>query len=41
MLVALMAAGLPAKEKAVMYECANYLAGSDRPEGVVFNGHLT
>jgi hypothetical protein len=24
-----------------VYECSNYLARSDRPGGVVFNGHLT
>jgi len=41
MLVALMAARLAAKEKTVVYECSNYLARSDRPGGVVFNGHLT
>jgi len=40
MLVALMAARLPAQEKAIVYERTDHLAGCHRPEEAILNGPL-
>jgi hypothetical protein len=40
MLVALVAARLPAQEKAIVYERADYHTGCHRAEEAILNGHL-